>query len=129
MNISQVAAHCGLSTKSIRDYERAGLISPTRQSNGYRHYSQQDLATLSFIKHAREVNFSLTQIAELLQLRNNPERASADVKALVGQHITVLSQKIEQLNAMKTTLTHWHEQCIGDDHAECAIINHLNQCD
>ncbi|MDF7676473.1 MerR family transcriptional regulator [Neisseriaceae bacterium ESL0693] len=128
MNISQVAARCGLSAKSIRDYERAGLIHPLRQVNGYRHYSEHDLATLCFIRHAREVNFSLTQIAQLLQLRNNPNRASADVKTLVGEHIAVLSQKIDQLTAMKTTLQQWHQQCLGNDHAECAIINHLNQC-
>jgi MerR family transcriptional regulator, copper efflux regulator len=52
MNISTAEKLSGLSCKTIRDYEVAGLIQPLRKHNGYRCYSEADIATLCFIKHA-----------------------------------------------------------------------------
>ncbi|MCO6505251.1 MAG: MerR family transcriptional regulator [Snodgrassella sp.] len=129
MNIGAAEKLSGLSSKTIRDYEQAGLIHPMRQANGYRSYNDEDIATLCFIRHAREVDFSLAQIAELLALRENPHRASIDVKTLVGEHIAKLSEKINYLNSMKKTLQHWYEQCDGNESSECAIINGLNRQD
>ncbi|PIT12806.1 hypothetical protein BGI32_10765 [Snodgrassella alvi] len=127
MKISTAEKLSGLSSKTIRDYEAAGLIRPLRQRNGYRSYSEADIATLCFIKHAREVDFSLAQIAQLLALRNNPQRASANVKALVGEHIQRLNQKITDLNSMKDTLENWYKRCGGNDSPNCAIIDGLNK--
>lgn len=126
MNISAASRQTGLSGKTIRDYEQAGLLHPARAANGYRYYVDGDIETLLFIKHAREVDFSLAQIATLLALRNNPHRASADVKRLVGHHLTLLNAKIEHLNAMKTTLQGWYEHCCGNESPDCAIINGLS---
>lgn len=127
MNISTAEKLSGLSSKTIRDYEAAGLVRPLRQHNGYRSYSEADIATLCFIKHAREVDFSLAQIAELLALGNNPQRASADVKALVGEHIQRLNQKITDLSSMKDTLENWYKGCGGNASPHCAIIDGLNK--
>lgn len=127
MNINTAEKLSGLSSKTIRDYEAAGLIRPQRQSNGYRDYSDADIATLSFIRHAREVDFSLAQIAELLALRNDPLRASADVKSLVGENIQRLNKKISDLNNMKDTLESWYHRCKGNDSPNCAIIDGLDK--
>lgn len=129
MNIGTAEKLTGLSCKTIRDYEQAGLIHPARKINGYRSYTDADIATLCFIRHAREVDFSLAQIAELLALRDNPHRASVNVKTLVGEHINKLTEKINYLSSMKTTLEHWYNQCDGNESAECAIINGLNRHD
>lgn len=73
MNISQAAAESGLSAKQIRDYEKHGLIAPAARSEaGYRRYGQADLVRLRFIRHAREVGFSLPQIGQLLKPATQP---------------------------------------------------------
>ena len=128
MNISEIAKLSGLSSKMIRDYERIGLLKPAARSDaGYRQYSARDLDTLHFIKHARDVDFSLAQIQTLLDLKNNPQRASAEVKQLVGEHINTLQQKIARLQSMTATLQSWHDCCRGNDEPECAIINGLSE--
>ncbi|WP_066568401.1 MerR family DNA-binding protein [Snodgrassella sp. CFCC 13594] len=127
INISQAASAVGLSTKAIRDYETANLIHPMRADNGYRLYNANDIETLRFIKHARDVDFSLAQITQLLALRNNPQRASADVKTLVGQHIHMLTHKIERLSSMRTTLQGWYDQCGGNHQPDCAILTGLSK--
>ncbi|MDK4680280.1 Cu(I)-responsive transcriptional regulator [Kingella negevensis] len=126
MNISQAAAQTGLSAKQIRDYEKQGLLPETRRSeSGYRVYSEQDLQRLRFIRHARDVGFSLAQIRELLALQDNPNRHSRDVKQLTAAHIADLTLKIEMLQNMREKLQMWHDQCAGDEHSACCILDGL----
>ncbi|AHG78018.1 Cu(I)-responsive transcriptional regulator [Mannheimia varigena] len=126
MNISQAAEKTGLSTKQIRDYEKAGLLpAPTRTQSGYRFYNEADLDRLFFICNARKVGFSLVQIAELLKLNDNPNRTSREVKQLTEQHIAELEQKINDLNEMLKLLRGWSRTCCGNNSPECSILNGL----
>ena len=126
MNISEAAKLVGLSTKQIRDYEKIGLIKPAvRSLSGYRNYGESDLERLHFIRHSRDVGFSLHQIAQLLELQDNPKRSSREVKALTAQHIAMLNQQIEQLQKMVKELQRWHDNCQGNDCPECSILNGL----
>ncbi|WP_416192223.1 Cu(I)-responsive transcriptional regulator [Neisseria sp. CCUG12390] len=128
MNISEIAKRSGLSSKMIRDYEKTGLIPPAgRSESGYRQYQEKDLDTLLFIRHARDVDFSLAQIQTLLNLKNNPQRTSAEVKQLVAEHIAVLQEKITRLQSMTATLQSWHDCCQGNDKPECVIIEQLSE--
>ena len=98
MNISKVSTLTGLSPRQIREYEKLKLLAPVaRRDSGYRHYTPADIERLNFIKHARDVNFSLGQIAQLLQLRDDPNRNNKEVKAVTYAHIVALTEKIEQL--------------------------------
>lgn len=127
MNISEAAKLVGLSTKQIRDYEKMGLIKPAiRSLSGYRNYGESDLERLHFIRHSRDVGFSLHQIAQLLALQDNPKRSSREVKVLTAQHIAMLNQQIEQLQKMVQELQCWHDNCQGNDSPECSILNGLN---
>lgn len=126
MHISDVTKQTGLSARQIREYEKLGLLSTIyRNASGYRAFNQAQIARLQFIKHAREVGFSLAQITALLALQDDPQRSNADVKALTHQHIDELSEKIERLQAMKTTLQTWHDSCSGDGSAQCHILDKL----
>ena len=126
MNISQAAEKTGLSTKQIRDYEKAGLLPlPNRTQSGYRFYNEVDLDRLFFIGNARKVGFSLVQIAELLKLNDNPNRTSREVKQLTEQHIAELEQKINDLNEMLKLLKSWSGICCGNNSPECSILNGL----
>lgn len=126
MNISEASQKSGLSSKMIRDYEKAGLMPAARRTeNGYRRYDDNDLAVLQFIRRARDVGFSLSEISELIRLWQNPQRTSATVKKLTENHIRQLDQKIAELSAMRDTLHSWHQHCCGDERPDCAIIDGL----
>lgn len=95
MNIGQASKHSGISAKMIRYYEEIGLLEAAQRSaSGYRIYSETDLKTLSFLKHARELGFSSEQMKELISLWKNTDRHSAEVKALTVKHIAELKQKL-----------------------------------
>ena len=128
MNISQAAKLTGLSAKQIRDYEKLGLLKAnSRTLAGYRHYEENDLARLRFIRHSRDVGFSLQQIAQLLQLQDNPNRNSREVKQLTAQHIETLNAQIQALQNMVAELQRWHDNCQGNDCPECSILAGLSE--
>jgi len=126
MNIGQAAKQSGLSTKMIRYYESTGLLAAANRSDsGYRLYSKNDLHTLEFIKRSRDLGFSLEEVAKLLALWQNKERASAEVKALAREHIGILDQKIQELTELRETLNVLVDHCHGDDRPDCPILNRL----
>lgn len=128
MNISQAAKLTGLSVKQIRDYEKRGLLKAgTRTLSGYRYYEENDLARLRFIRHSRDVGFSLQQIAQLLELQDNPHRNSREVKQLTAKHIETLNAQIHALQKMVAELQRWHDNCQGNDCPECSILTGLSE--
>ncbi|MCH2342067.1 Cu(I)-responsive transcriptional regulator [Pseudomonas sp. NPDC047963] len=126
MNIGQAAKKSGLSAKMIRYYESIDLISPAgRSANGYRHYGEDDLHRLAFIKRSRDMGFSLEEVSKLLRLWQDRQRASADVKAVAGAHIEALNQKIAELVGLRDTLQDLVNTCQGDDRPDCPILKDL----
>lgn len=128
LTIGQAAARTGLSAKMIRYYEQQGLFTPHGRSiAGYRQYDAQDLHSLRFIRSARELGFSLKQIAELTNLWRDRHRASAEVKQLALAHIAELEEKAATLQSMADTLRRLAEHCHGDARPECPILEGLAQ--
>ncbi|MDA4942371.1 Cu(I)-responsive transcriptional regulator [Acinetobacter baumannii] len=128
MNIGQASKHSGISAKMIRYYEEIGLLEAAQRSaSGYRIYSETDLKTLNFLKHARELGFSSEQMKELISLWKNTDRHSAEVKALTVKHIAELKQKIAHLQEMVNILQASADDCYGDQQASCAILDHIEK--
>ena len=126
MNIGEAAKASGVSAKMIRHYEEVGLL-PTaeRTEAGYRLYRDADVHTLRFIRHARDLGFSIPVIGELVGLWQNRRRSSRVVKAVAQAHIEELDQKAKDILAMKATLEHLVHCCNGDDRPDCPIIEGL----
>ena len=126
LNIGQAAAASGVSAKMIRHYESIGLIAhPPRTEAGYRMYGEREIHVLRFIRHARNLGFSVKQLTELLDLWMDEHRPSSKVKALAEQHIDALQQKIQALQAMKTELEKLVHCCHGDHRPDCPILEQL----
>ena len=126
MNIGQAASASGVSAKMIRHYEQVGLFpQPARTDAGYRQYTEGEVHTLRFIRHARDLGFSIQQIGELVGLWQNRQRPSREVKALAQAHIDELEQKAQELLAMKATLERLVHCCHGDDRPDCPILETL----
>ena len=126
INIGQAARLSGVSAKMIRHYEEVGLIpAVSRTESGYRQYSEAEVHSLRFIRHARDLGFSIAQIGELVGLWQNRRRSSSRVKALALAHVRELERKVASLQAMKETLEHLAHCCHGDDRPECPILDRL----
>lgn len=124
MNISSAAKASGLSAKQIRDYEKIGLVVPShRTESNYRAYSEIDIQRLTFIRHARDVGFSLAQIKDLLTFRDAPSHNCEEVLTFTTKHIADLTDKISVLESMRQKLISLQKtSCLSDGQSGCAIM-------
>ena len=114
MNIKDMEQHSGMTRANIRFYEQEGLLSPRRQSNGYRDYSDDDLQQLHRIHLLRTLGLSLEEIraaqkGELPLDRLLENRAAAlDKQAADAQQYAQLCRRIRQDGAQYSTLDGQH---------------------
>jgi MerR family copper efflux transcriptional regulator len=126
MQIGEAATASGVTAKMIRHYEAIGLVPVAdRRSSNYRDYTHRDVHRLAFVRRARDLGFSMEEIRELLRLWTDPERSSAEVKALAQTHLSELDERIELLQGMRSSLNHLIKSCHGNHHADCPIIDAL----
>jgi len=126
MNIGAAARQSGVSAKMLRHYESLGLLPQVQRSDsGYRQYSQGEVHTLRFIKRARDLGFSMAEIAELVSLWQNRRRASASVRRIAQKHADELAQRIAAMQAMQQTLANLIDCCHGDERPDCPILDDL----
>ena len=127
MNIGAAARQSGVSAKMLRHYESLGLLPQVQRSDsGYRQYSQGEVHTLRFIKRARDLGFSMAEIAELVSLWQNRRRASTNVRRIAQKHADELAQRINAMQAMQDTLAHLIACCHGDERPDCPILDDLS---
>ena len=127
MKIGEVAKAADIGIDAIRFYERQGLIDePARRPSGYRVYPPDVVLSLRFIKRAKELGFSLKEIAELLSLERNPGATAADVRQLAEEKLADLEDKIRALQGMRRALRKVAEDCRGrGPTSECSILRSL----
>ena len=76
LTIGNLAKRTGTKVQTIRYYEQIGLMpEPGRTEGGQRRYAEAELDRLSFIRHSRQLGFSLDVIRELLDLERPPRPA------------------------------------------------------
>jgi MerR family mercuric resistance operon transcriptional regulator len=128
LTIGKLAKKAEVNVETVRYYERRGLIpKPPRRDPGYRQYPQDVVARIQFIKRAKELGFSLKEIAELLSLRVDPSTTCGDVKRLAEIKIADIEEKIRTLKSIKKALTKLVTMCSGQGPTgECPIIEVLD---
>ena len=124
--IGVAAERAGVSARMVRHYESLGLLPEVaRTDSGYRQYSEADVHTLRFIRRSRDLGFSMEEIATLLGLWKDKDRASAQVKKVALAHIANLSERIAAMQAIQRSLQSLVHCCHGDDRPDCPILDDL----
>lgn len=128
LKTGEVAARAGVNIQTLRYYERRGLLKePERRPSGYRKYPQEAVQVIRFIKRAQDLGFTLSEIEDLLLLRNDQESACSEVRAAAKAKIADIEQKIFHLRAMKRALGVLVASCTTEGSARhCPILEALN---
>jgi MerR family transcriptional regulator, copper efflux regulator len=125
MNVGDAARRSGLPSKTIRYYEDIGLIAPARAANGYRDYCEDDVHRLAFLRRARGLGFSIDDCRQLMALYRDRDRASHDVREIASAHVDAITEKIAELESMRTTLRKLIHACHGDERPDCPILEDI----
>ena len=126
LSIGSLARRCGTKVQTIRYYEQIGLMpEPGRSAGGQRRYATAELDRLSFIRHARQLGFSLEAIRELLNLSDLPNRPCNDADAIAARQLRQVEQRIVRLEALRAELARMVQECSGGQTAQCRVLEVL----
>lgn len=103
--IKEISELYGIGTDSLRYYEKLGILSPRRGTNGYRLYGMREIYRLNVIKDLRQLGFSMQRIKDYLENKN--VRATME---LIDCGLRALTQKIAELQSIAQSLANRAEE-------------------
>ncbi len=126
MTIGQVAQVTGVTTHTLRYYQKEGILAPKgRNGAGYRLYDAEALERLQFVRSAQAVGFTLDDIRTLLRLdAGNGKSCQAEVQGLLRQRLAEVNEKMKDLKRVQTALGRALRQCQRSN-GECTVIKQI----
>ncbi|NOX77089.1 MAG: heavy metal-responsive transcriptional regulator [Gammaproteobacteria bacterium] len=122
LRIGDISKRLGLSTDTLRYYEKIGLLPAVRRTaSGIRVYNDKDISRLKFIQRAQKMNFTLAEIASLLHMREDPQHARAEVRELTHKKLSEVECYLQDLTTLRNELTLLMNLCAGSEDG-CPII-------
>jgi DNA-binding transcriptional MerR regulator len=127
--IGEVARLAGISVDTVRFYQKLGLIKgPSRSAGGYRLFNGEQIRDLKFVRHAQELGFSLTEIRELLALRQK-HHVCSEVQSMLKRKLAGVREKIRSLAGLETELACALRNCNRElrlkrdiKHKDCCLL-------
>jgi len=121
MTIGMLAAAEGVGVETVRFYQRRGLLAePERNGSGYREYSEADRARLVFIRRARQLGFTLGEIAELLGPAE--ARSTEEIAPAAGVKIAAIDDQVRDLTLLRCRLRRLVHVCEQGNGEDCATL-------
>ena len=125
-SIGEISAKAGVKIPTIRYYEKMSLMSePNRTLGNQRRYSQSALDQLVFIKHARDLGFSLNSISKLIALSKSKQKDCGEIDTLAKQHLEQVQTKLSLLKSLESELLRMISGCSNDQIEKCYVIESL----
>lgn len=126
LTIGTLSRKTGTKVQTVRYYEQIGLLrEPGRTEGGQRRYEEADLDRLAFIRHARQLGFSLDAIRELLELSDHPQQSCADADSIARRQLKQVEQRLLRLQALQKELKRMIVECSGGRVADCRVLEVL----
>ena len=128
-SIGEVAKLLGVSTHTLRYYEKIGLLSLVEKSaGGRRNYGSSEVERVRFIKRAKRMHFSLEEIKALIELDKAPITEKPQVQKLVQDKLLEVEEGLADLKHLKKDLSKMLNACraSGEDE-DCPIMQGIKQ--
>ena len=127
IGIGRLAALTGVKIPTIRFYEQNDLIPPPgRTEGGQRRYDENAVRRLHFIRHARELGFSVEDIRQLLALSERPALPCDSAEQIARHHLQQVEGKIARLRLIRSELKRMIQACNGGSVVHCRILGALS---
>lgn len=128
LKIGTVAAQAGVNIRTLRFYEREGVIPrPERKPSGYRIYPAETISLVRFVKRAQMLGYTLREVKELLALRQGGGGACADVQRNAAEKLAGVEARIRELQAIAGALSKLLSSCAEQHHSHvCPLLEALD---
>ncbi len=126
--IGELAEAAGVPRSTLRYYERSGLMAPTGRTDGnYRYYDTEALERLRFIRAAQAAGFTLTDVSDLLDLRDGSRAPCREVEALIEKRLAEITAKRKELWSLEEVLRASLQLCrVTLNKSHCDVIETLS---
>ena len=105
MQSGELSRLAGISSDTLRHYERLGVLpKPPRTNGGYRDYPANSLERVQLVQSALKVGFSLPELATILRMRDRGEVPCQRVRAIAGHKLEEVKQQINDLLVIRDQL-------------------------
>lgn len=126
LTIGDLAAATGCKVQTIRYYEENDLLpEPLRTAGNQRRYSETSVAALRFIRHARDLGFSLNDIRQFLGMSGRQDLPCNKADEIARGHLAEVRRKIAMLKGLERELVRMTTECDHKTLAECRVIETL----
>ena len=127
-SIGELSRRTAVNIETIRYYERIRILpAPPRTGGGRRVYGPAERRTLTFIRRARELGFTLGEIRTMLALSDEDGRETcAEVREIAARHLADIRAKIADLRAMEQALAETVARCEAGKRSGCPVIEALS---
>ena len=119
MLIHELSKKSGLSTHTIRFYEKSGLVKGVRdkntKSNNYFHYDDEALEKLSFIQDAKSVGFTISEIGQIIDAWYNNKYSKKEKISILEGKLVALELKLKEIKEMKKLISQFKADVITGD--------------
>src|ERR1700733_3014715 len=121
LKIGKFAAAEGVGVETVRFYQRRGLLAtPERHGSGYREYSEADRWRLVFIRRARQLDFTLGEIADLLG--HGRTDSTQEIATAAHTQLTAVDAQVRELVQLRCRLRQLVRVCEHGDGEQCAAL-------
>ena len=125
--IGRLAEATATKVQTIRYYENIGLLAPfSRTEGGHRLYDTEHRKRLAFIRHARELGFSIDSIRELLSLSDNPDTSCERADDIASRQLEDVEQRLKRLKVLQKELKRMVAECGHGRVCDCRVIEVLS---
>lgn len=111
MLIGEFARRVGVSTDTIRFYEKVGFFSGSRTDNGYRYYTEKDLETADLIASGKSIGFSLRDILAFSQEMTDGVLDHARAQESLQAKIDLIGERIASLKRVRNLAQQQLDYC------------------
>lgn len=114
MRVQQLAKDTGVNADTVRHYVRIGLLTPEKSDNGYHQFTSKDARRLYFIMQARQLGFTLDDIAQILAEAERGESPCPTVRQLIEPRLTEARARLaamqQLVERMEKAVQQWQHQ-------------------
>ena len=132
--VSQLAKRCDVTAETVRYYTKKGLLKPSKNpNNNYQMFALDDIQKLRFIRKAKLLGYTLSEIENILNHSMQKNSPCPIVREFIQRRIKDNRQKIKDLIALQTrmenALKDWESKPDGmpDGGSVCHLIESFSE--
>ncbi len=102
--VGELAKATGVSTDTLRHYERKGVLRSERSSNGYREYPEAALERVRMIRQALAVGFTLDELSAIFRVFDGGGAPCQQVRSLATQKLAEVEKHLQEVTTLRNDL-------------------------